>query len=125
MVRSSRPGPRGSCRRMIGPFTGRTGTASGTPSSWEDQAPAASTTRGAATVSPPASRTPGKRERAARGGGGGGGGRRPAPDLAARPLDGGRERGDELARVGRVVTGHVERQADGRRQRRLGVPGLA
>jgi hypothetical protein len=43
---------------MIWPLTGRTGTGSGTPAACEDQAPAASTTRGAGTRSPVSSSTP-------------------------------------------------------------------
>src|SRR4051812_36950909 len=50
---------------MIWPLTGGTGTGSGTPASPGVQAPAASTTRGAGSTSPPARRTPVTRSSAA------------------------------------------------------------
>ncbi len=59
--RTQRPRNPGAPRsRMIWPLTGRTGgrTSGGRPSREPDQAPAASTTRSAATAPPPASRTP-------------------------------------------------------------------
>ncbi len=43
-----------------------------------------------------------------------------APDLTSRDLDGVGQRRHQLARVDRAIGGHVEREPDGRRERRLG-----
>ena len=109
--------PCGSRRRSTWPLTGRTGTASGTPS----QPPRRARRRrarpaSAASSSPPASatpvtRSPSCRSRVAR-----------APGITFTPArrDGRAQRGHELARVDGVVAGDVERQPHRRRERRLG-----
>ena len=116
IVRSTRPGPCGSRRRSTWPLTGRTGTQRRWQPSSRRGAPAATRTAPAATTDPSsadarplaAARTRVTRAPV-----------RMAPPARAHRLG---QRGHEPARIDRVVARDVEREPDGRRERRLGAP---
>ena len=119
IVRSTRPGPRGSRRRMTWPLTGRTGTRVRAPRPGRRRRRSGPGRRGR-----PRRRRDGRRRR-------GRARRRAARTTAARryvaagALEGLGQRGDQQPRVDRVVAGHVEREPHGRRERRLGAARLA